>query len=132
MSRENVEIVRRVYDAYLSGNFEAALAMIDPEVVWDASRAVPDGNVSRGHDGMVEALRTWTGTWEAFRIDVEEIIDAGDQVLVVEQQSGRGKGSGVPLAQQNFSVFTIRDEKIVQVVVLRAREEALEAAGLRE
>ena len=132
MSQENVEIVRRDYDAYLSGDFEAALAMIDPEVV----------GMHRGpfRTAMSPADTTeWSrrcepgrGAWEAFRIDVDEIIDAGDQVLVVEQQSGRGKGSGVPLAQQNFSVFTIRDEKIIQVVVLRARDEALEAAGLSE
>jgi ketosteroid isomerase-like protein len=131
MSEENVEIVRRVYDAYLSGHFDAALAMIDPEVEWDGSIR-PEGKIYRGHGGVIEALRTWTGTWEAFRLDVEEIIDAGDQVIVVEQQSGRGKGSGLPVRQQNFSVFTLRDGRIIRVVFARNRDEALEAAGLKE
>jgi uncharacterized protein len=131
MSEENVEIVRRVYDAYLSGDFEAALAMIDPEVEWDGSIR-PEGKVYRGHDGIVEALRTWTGTWEAFRLEVEEIIDAGDHVIAVEQQSGRGKGSGLPLRQQNFSIFALREGRITRVVFARTRDEALEAAGLSE
>ena len=131
VEQENVRVVRRVYDAYLSGNFEAALAMIDPEVEWDGSIR-PEGRVYRGHDGVVEALRTWTGTWEAFRLEVEEIIDAGDHVIVVEQQSGRGKGSGLPLRQQNFSVFTLRDGRITRVVFARNRDDALEAAGLSE
>jgi hypothetical protein len=40
MSQENVEIVRRVYDAYLSGDFEAALAMMD--LRWNGmARSVP-------------------------------------------------------------------------------------------
>jgi ketosteroid isomerase-like protein len=131
MSQENVEIVRRVYDAYLSGDFETALAMIDSEVEWDGS-VRPEGNVHRGHEGVAEALRTWTGTWESFRLEVEEIIDAGDHVVVVERQSGRGKGSGLPLAQQTFSVFTIRDGKIVRWKGFLDKEPALQAAGLRE
>ena len=131
MSEENVEVVRRMYDAYLSGDFETALALIDPEVVFDVSIR-PEGKVYRGHEGVVEALRTWTGTWEAFRMEVEEIIDAGDQVVAVDTQSGRGRGSGLPLAQQTASVFTISDGKIVKVLWLTSREKALEAAGLSE
>jgi ketosteroid isomerase-like protein len=131
MSQENVEVVRRVYDAYLSGAFEAALAVIDPEVEFDVSMR-PEGKVYQGHEGVVEGLRTWTGTWEAYRVDVEEIIDAGEHVIAVERQSGRGKGSGVPLAQQFFAVFTIRDGKVIRMVWLSTREQALEAAGLRE
>jgi uncharacterized protein len=131
MSEENVEIVRRVYDGYLSGDFERALSLVDPAVECDVSIR-PDGKVYRGHDGVIEALRTWSGTWEAFRIDVEEIIDGGDSVVGVERQSGRGKGSGLPMAQQTFSVFTIDDGKVTRILWLQDRGEALEAAGLSE
>jgi ketosteroid isomerase-like protein len=131
MSEENVEIVRRVYDAYRSGDFETAFGFIDPEVVFDVSIR-PEGKVYRGHEGVAEALRTWTGTWEAFRIEVEELIDAGDHVIGVEHQSGRGKGSGLPLAQVYFSVFTLGDGKITRIAWFQNRRDALEAAGLSE
>lgn len=41
----------------------------------------------------VEAVRTWSGTWEDYSSEVEQIIDAGERVVVVDRQSGRGKGS---------------------------------------
>ncbi len=129
MSQENVEIVRQVYAAYSLGDNEAALACFDPEVEFDVSIR-PESGVYRGHAGVVEAMRTWTGTWENFRADVEQIIDAGERVLVEERQTGRGKGSGVPLDQRFFSVFTLRAGKIVRVVWFSSRVEALEAAGL--
>ena len=131
MSQENVEIVRQIYDAYLSGDYEAAFARIDPEVEFDVSIR-PEGKVYHGHEGVADALRTWTGTWETFRMEVEEMIDAGDHVVGVERQSGQGRGSGIPLAQHYFSVFTLRDGKVTRIIWLPTREQALEAAGLSE
>ena len=131
MSEENVEIVRRIYDAYLLADFETALSLIDTEVEVDASLR-PDGEVFHGHEGVAEALRTWTGAWEVFRVEVEEIRDAGDHVVGVERQSGRGKGSGLPLARQFFAVWTVRDRKVVRIAWFLSRSDALEAAGLSE
>jgi uncharacterized protein len=129
MPEGNVEIVRRQLVAYLRGDNEAALAAYDPEVEFDVSIR-PEGHVYRGLEGLVEGVRTWSGTWEHYRIEIEEIIDAGDNVVVVDHQMGRGKGSGAPLDQQTFWVYTLREGKIVRVVWLPTRERALKAAGL--
>jgi uncharacterized protein len=131
MSQENVEIVHRHIEAFLSGDNNAALAAYDPGVEWDVSIR-PEGRVYRGHAGVVEAMRTWIGTWEDWTMEVEEIIDAGDRVLLVDRQMGRGKGSGAPLDQQTFWVYTLREGKIVRVKWFATRQEALEAAGLSE
>ncbi len=131
MSEEHVDIVRRQLEAYLRGDNESALAAYHPEVELDVSIR-PEGRVYRGVEGLVEAIRSWTGTWEDYRFEVEEIIDAGDKVLVVDHQMGRGKGSGAPLDQQTFWVYTLREGKITHLVWLPTREQALEAAGLSE
>jgi uncharacterized protein len=131
MSQENVEIVQRIYDAYLAGDFETAFALIDPDVTFDVSIR-PEGEVYRGHRGVAEALRTWTGTWEAFRMEVQELIDAGEHVIGVEHQSGRGRGSGLPLSQVYFSVFTVGGGKVTRITWFQKRADALEAAGLSE
>ena len=101
MSEENVEIVRRQLDAYLRGDTETALAAYDPKVEFDVSIR-PEGRIYQGVEGLVEAIRTWSGTWEDYRVEIQEIIDAGDNVVVVDHQMGRGKGSGAPLDQQTF------------------------------
>jgi hypothetical protein len=47
MSQESVEIVRRMWEAFLGNDFKAALSAFDPDVEWDGTN-VPDGSVSRG------------------------------------------------------------------------------------
>jgi ketosteroid isomerase-like protein len=131
MSQENVKIVRRHLDAYLSGDNEAALDAYDPEVEFDVSIR-PEGRVYRGRDGVIEAERTWKGTWSDLKIEVEEIIGAGENVVVVDRQSGRGRGSGTQFEQQTAWVYTVRGGKITRVVWFPTRAEAIEAAGLSE
>jgi ketosteroid isomerase-like protein len=131
MSQENVEIVRSIYGAYASGEFDAALSLVDPDVTFDVSIR-PEGKVYRGHEGVAEGLRTWTGTWEGFRMEVQELIDAGDRVVAIEHQSGRGRGSGVSLSHTYASVFSLRDGKVTRITWFQSRVEALEAVGLAE
>jgi ketosteroid isomerase-like protein len=131
MSEENVEIVRRHMDAYLSGDFEAALRVYSPEVECDTT-VRPEGSVYRGREGVIEAFRVWRGTWEGWKGEIEEIIDGGDRVLMVLHESGRGKGSGVEVEQRTFFVYTLRNDMIVHALVLVNEAQAFEAAGLRK
>ena len=118
-------------EAYLSGDNETALAAYDPQVEFDASLR-PEGHVYRGREGVAEAMRVWSGTWEDWNVEMEEIIDAGDHVLLIARESGRGKGSGIEIDQRIFAVFTLRGGRIVRWKGFIDRNEALEAAGLQE
>jgi ketosteroid isomerase-like protein len=131
MSEENVEIVRRHIDAYGSGDYDAALAAYHPEVVCDAT-VRPEGRIYRGREGVAEAIRVWAGTWDEWRWEIEELIDAREKVLMVVREFARGKGSGVNVVQQTFWVYTLRGGQIVHAEVLVDRDKALEAAGLSE
>ena len=131
MSQENVEVVRRSLDAFLAGDRAAALAAYHPEVVFDATLR-PEGAVYRGPDGVDQAMRVWIGTWEDWRLEIQELTDAGDHVLVAAREFGRGKGSGVEIDQMTYVVFTVRDGMIVRWKGFLQRAEALEAVGLNE
>lgn len=129
MSHENVEVVRRQIAAYLSKDFETALATYSPDVECDTT-VRPEGHVYKGREGIVEAFRVWRRTWENWKGEVEEITDAGDRVLMALLESGRGKGSGVEVEQRTFFVYTLRDGMIVHVIVLLDEARARRAAGL--
>ena len=136
MSRENVEIVRRVYEATSRRDAAAVAALYDPDVEWDDSGSPPAEIVSRGANRGYEALQTWFRewheAWENITYDCEELIDAGERVVSVVTMRGRGRTSGLKFEWPQYAVWTIRDAKIVQVLWFRTREEALEAVGLRE
>jgi ketosteroid isomerase-like protein len=131
MSQENVEIVRRCGEAFDAGDYEAAFEALDPDIAYDLSH-FPDGRVYRGHDGVREAFRIWMGTWEDYRQERDEIVDAGDEVIVAVRESGRGKGSGLALERRTFGVWTLRDGRAVRIRFYSTMAEALEAVGLSE
>jgi ketosteroid isomerase-like protein len=132
VSKENVEIVRAMYDAYDRGAFEEALGFMAEDVEWSESPDQPGGRLFRGHDGVRQSLRHWVGTWDDYRYEVDELVDCGDHVLARTHQSGRGKGSGIEVSEEIFSVWTLRDGKIVRQEMFRNWSQALEAAGIRE
>lgn len=131
MSQKSVEIARRACEAYISGNYEATLAAFDPAVAVDWTNR-PEGGVYRGRGGVVEAMRTWTRTFEDWRLEIEGILDAGDSFYLVTREVGRGKGSGVPIEQTSHQVVTVRNGKIIHWQGFPSREKALEANGLSE
>jgi ketosteroid isomerase-like protein len=138
MSEENVEIVRRAFDAVARRDTEAVLALYDPEVEWDSSRSPltrVDGKswrVFRGHEGLRHYFRERMEAWETVGDDCEELIDAGDQVISVVTSRGRGRVSGIDVEARMARVWTIRGGKVIRVVWFETRAEALEAAGVSE
>src|SRR4026209_1980769 len=90
MSQENAEIVRSCMEAFDAGDYETALEAFAPDIEYDLSH-FPDGGVSLGHDGVREAFRIWLGTWEDYRQERDELVDAGDEVIVPVREYGRGK-----------------------------------------
>ena len=138
MSQENVEIVRRVYEAAASRDTETVLALYDRDVEWDGSRSrwsevMPGFSQWRGHEALRSFFRRYYEIWDAFEDEIQELIDAGDQVISVVTSRGRGRASGLDVEWAgNAGVWTIRDGKIVRVVWFPSRADALEAVGLRE
>jgi ketosteroid isomerase-like protein len=139
---ENVEIVRNVYEAFNDYGVERLLSessarsrmteLVAPDIEIDLSRNVFNPVTDRGYEGVERLLRMVNDVWDDFRFEVEQLIDAGEQVVAAVRLSGKGKGSGAPVDQQDFHVFTLRDGKVVRQRVFHDRAEALEAAGLSE
>jgi ketosteroid isomerase-like protein len=136
MAREDVEIVSRLFDAVGRRDTEAVLALYDPEVVWDTSRSpfgdLMGGRVYYGHEGIRSWSRQWYEAWEDVEHQCDELIEAGDHVVSTVTNRGRGRASGVEVETHQAAVWTIRDGRIVRAVWFPTREEALDAAGLRE
>ena len=137
MSQENVEIVREAFDREARRDVKV-LDVYDPNVVMDFSESpFADFMLTtarrRGIRGVQRAFRDWYEAFENVETDVDELIDAGEHVIVVFTYRSTGRASGVEVAWKHMAgLWTFRDGKVVRVAWLRTREEALEAAGLSE
>ncbi|MGA8926353.1 MAG: nuclear transport factor 2 family protein [Solirubrobacterales bacterium] len=137
MSEENVEIVLKVMDAVNRRDRDAFMACLHPDVEWREESGDPLPGLRGIYRGRAE-VRAWfeeavVELWESFDIEVEEITEASDhRVFIGIRGSARGKASGVETELRSWQVFTFVDGKAASREIFLNRDEALEAAGLRE
>jgi ketosteroid isomerase-like protein len=135
MSQENVDLIRRGAELWLSGDLEGWLETIDPEIGWDIStHPLPDvPNRGRGREAFVtDMLGTYASGWNDYSAEIEEVSEAGEQIILVLHETATMRDTGVLLERDLVQLWTVRDGKGVFMRVSRTKREALEAAGLRE
>jgi ketosteroid isomerase-like protein len=133
MSQENVEIVRDAFDAFTRDDIEGVLRLCDEKIVITQPPELPGASPQqRGHSGVLEAFEIWPEQWDDYRIEILRMADHGDHVLVTTRQRGRGKQSGIQVEMEIMFVFTVQNEKIVEMKIFMREDQALEAAGLSE
>jgi ketosteroid isomerase-like protein len=137
MSQEVVERIRRGYEAFNRGDLVGAAEGFDPNIEWRIPFQLPDSppdETYHGREGVIRFWETWRAAFDDFRVELEEIIDAGDQVVVFAGVRGRGAGSGADVKSPSFpQVWTLGDDgRPVRVEMYPSRAEALDAVGLSE
>jgi ketosteroid isomerase-like protein len=134
MSQENVEVVRRVYDFWNRGDFEAAVKMLDPRVLWHGYSHLPEAGPREGIDEVRRWADAFREAWGEIQVRVERLIDVDDQsVLALVRMMGRGRGSGAAVVSGlDGHVWSVREGRVVAVHMYQGARGALEAVGLRE
>jgi len=133
MSEENVEKIRRAFEAYNRGDLDAAVADFAADSEYVPSGAVPgEQGPVRGPEGYKQYVGWLRGEFDDARIDVHEVIDAGDKVLAAMTMRGRGRRSGAVTSWHFWQVWTLREGQVVHGHGFTDKSEALEAAGLPE
>jgi ketosteroid isomerase-like protein len=129
MAAGNMDVVQAIFEAWFRGDERAMLERIDREVVVTQFPEQPDVRPYHGHRGLAEVVADWTGTWDDYAIEVDDMRELGERVLVSIRQRGRGKGSGVQIQAKTWFVFTLRAGKVVRWQMFSSEDEALEAIG---
>jgi ketosteroid isomerase-like protein len=129
MSRENVETVRQLFEAFNRRDTDALLELLHPHVEWLPMLAKLEGAVYRGRDEVARWVAELDREWAEFRPHLQECRDLGDVVLAL---GTGGRGSGVDVEAPFFGVLTVRGGKLAALRTFTTEAEALEAVGLRE
>jgi ketosteroid isomerase-like protein len=133
MSRENVAVMRRMYEAWNSGDMAGLAEVFDPQVeVRPALSAFMASTVYRGHDGIATWYAETHEPWADMRAVPQRFIEAGDRLVVVVGLQARVPGGQVDIDAEIGHVVTIRDGCIVRLDGYDEPAAALEAAGVAE
>jgi ketosteroid isomerase-like protein len=110
VSEENVEIVRRWVGSY-ENDLETFRDLMHQEIEWAPFEQ--NHTVFRGHHGHEAVRAGWLDAWAEHHIEIEEVIDAGDDIVVAMHLTGRGKSSGIEIEVRLYPQIKLRDGKAV-------------------
>jgi ketosteroid isomerase-like protein len=129
MSQENVEIVRRSWEAFNRGGLDAIEEFWHPDIEWRAAEGeVDDIGVFRGRDKMRRYYGDWLETFDDWHVEVADVAFHDDErVVAVVRSSARGRASGVRTHGRYAIVYAVRDGQIVSGREYATADQALEA-----
>jgi ketosteroid isomerase-like protein len=128
ISQENVEIVRRVYGALASRDWDAVFSDTHPDFAIETQHQ----GSHRGRDAAQSFIEDQIDTFEAWTAEPEEFFDGEDQVVVFVKVCAQPKDSSATIEIKNGHLWTIQDGSILLLSTFPKPGEALEAAGLKE
>ena len=132
MSRPNVDVIRASYDAFARGEIDPVLEASDRAIELHISDAYFDApQTYHGYDGYRQLFAAQAEVFEDFRLEPEEFLESGEQVLAIVRAGGRGRESGVEVMGRFGHLFTLRDGKIMRFQEFKDVREAMRAAGLQ-
>ena len=129
-SPQELQTVRRAYEAFNRRDIDALLATLHPEMEWHPLLGELGGGVYRGHEGVRRLFSEVNDTWESFRIEVDDVIGAGELIFAVSRTHARGRASGAEADVRLVTVWEMRDGWPLRARSYATLEDALAAAGL--
>jgi ketosteroid isomerase-like protein len=130
MSQHLIDLIRRGYESWNQGDRQWVLDHMSEEVEWIAPPEDPDPGVYRGHAGVEQFWAQWRAEVGQLKLEPEEVLSEGDQVLVVALRSGRGEHSGLDISDRVVQVFSFEGDICFRVRETYDRDQAM--AWIRE
>ncbi len=134
MSRENVELIRKLYELFERRDLEPAFPdLAHPDIELRVPPLYPDTpEVFRGREGVEQWTAMIDQVWAEWRFEPERYLDEGSTVVVLAKLIAEGRSSGVHLERKVAHLWTVKGGRATSIRVYLSQAEALEAAGLRD
>lgn len=124
------QVAQQLYELFNKRDIDALIELAAPDIEWDWSRSIgPDAGVQHGAAAVRRFICANWEHWEAIEMVPEEIVEAGDEVVVFVRVRLRGR-DGIEVEARGPHVQTWRDGRLVRYRLFQEREEALAAVGL--
>ena len=125
--QEDVETLRGAYEAFNERGVEAILEYLAPRFQVRDRESSPDRETRYGREGIKELFDSYMEAFDALRLEPEEFIDAGGEILVSLHQLARGKGSGARVVSRIAHLWTMEEGAAVRLRIFADKETAVGA-----
>ena len=131
MSQENVEVLRRAFEAWNRNDWQSLMDCYDRDVITVPPAEWPEAVTGTNRETLRHQFEEAKAPWEKERIEVDEIRDLGDRALALYRWIASGSGSHLEVEHFIATLHTFSGGRIVRLEYFLDRTRALEAAGLR-
>lgn len=112
----SVDLVASSYEAFARGDLAAALAPMADDIEWHQAQGLPHGGVYRGLEEVRRNVfdpldRDW---WDAFTATPDELLEAGDHVVVLGRYQGTARETGKRLDVPFVHVWTLENGRAIR------------------
>jgi ketosteroid isomerase-like protein len=125
---DNIAVVRRLFELFLTGGPEAAMDLVSPDIEWVEPPESPDQHIVQGRTAAAAAVSAWIDTWSDYEIEMRDVIAEGDSVIAVLYQ--RAKVGELPVESFVFMVWGFEDGVPARMHMHLDRERAFADAGM--
>jgi ketosteroid isomerase-like protein len=134
LAREDVELLRRGYEAFNEGGVEAVLDWLAPDIEVKDRQSLPDRATYHGVEAVAALFASNMEVFDQLTFEPEEFIELNDHTVVVLRQRARGRGSGAEVESVIAHLWEMDGGLPVKLRIFGDKEQALEAAhaALRE
>jgi ketosteroid isomerase-like protein len=134
MSDVNKQVVQRGYEARSAGRISEWMNTLDPDIEWDISGFPMPGfpETGSGRKAFVMHVTKYWSVWNDYSQEVKEMIDVGENVVVVLHEHARMRNSDADVERDVATVWTIQNGLRVRFRAFASREEALRALGAED
>jgi ketosteroid isomerase-like protein len=125
VTEANVEALQRGYEALNNGDLTLVLELLDPDLEWHEPGDSPEAGTHHGRDSFERFFRSWIESFDEFRVEPERVVQRGNDLVAVVQQSGRGRASGVEIEIRLAHIWTVEDGRAVRWEAVANPDDAL-------
>jgi ketosteroid isomerase-like protein len=125
MSAENVEVVRRLYEAWRERGFGVVPELMDPDIEYVNPPYAVEPGTRHGHEGFAEAARNLLNVYGNYEVSDATLHDLGERIVVIARVATRSTGNDVPIEAARGYVFDVRDGLVTRFAWFNRPEEAL-------
>jgi ketosteroid isomerase-like protein len=131
VSAENVEVVRRLLEAWNKGEDVVGLGLIAEDVEYVNPPDAMEPGTRHGQEGWNRAFSMVRESYDEAHVEIERVVEVDDaRVLILATMHVQGRGSQVPVAAEQSYLWTLRDGQAIRFEWFWGHEAGLEAAGL--
>jgi ketosteroid isomerase-like protein len=123
----NVELALRAFKIFEERDIAAIEEVCTPDVEFDWSRRLLDPVVIHGYSGIRGFFEEMDGIFDEISFEVDEVLEFGDDVLMVSTGHFRGRASGIDVTAHAANIWTFRDGRLARFRFYQSKEDALAA-----